>query len=188
MSKKYYLVWKDANCNGVNPEWISMSGKDFYKFIKNPENKNRYFMTLDDRVCKDADIITMECTRESYKEWRIQKNHEDYLDRYEQEREFISINSYIPDSESMTYEEVIADESVDIEEDLMRVVKNQLLKEFFEGLSEKEKNLINILFIENDGKNEFEIAKEKGIAQQTLNNRKLALRKKLKNFLGKNGF
>lgn len=188
MSKKYYLIWKDVNCNGVNPEWVFMTGKDFYKFIKNPENKNRYFMTLDDRVCKDADIITMECTRESYKEWRIQKNHEDYLDRFENEREFISINSYIPDSETMTYEEVIADESVDIEDDLMRVVKNQLLKEFFEKLSEKEKNLINILFIENDGKNEFEIAKEKGIAQQTLNNRKLALRKKLKNFLGKNGF
>ena len=188
MSKKYYLIWKDVNCNGVNPEWVFMTGKDLYKFIKNPENKNRYFMTLDDRVCKDADIITMECTRESYKEWRIQKNHEDYLDRFENEREFISINSYIPDSETMTYEEVIADESVDIEDDLMRVVKNQLLKEFFEGLSEKEKNLINILFIENDGKNEFEIAKEKGIAQQTLNNRKLALRKKLKNFLGKNGF
>ena len=188
MSKKYYLIWKDVNCNGVNPEWVFMTGKDFYKFIKNPENKNRYFMTLDDRVCKDADIITMECTRESYKEWRIQKNHEDYLDRFENEREFISINSYIPDSETMTYEEVIADESVDIEDDLMRVVKNQLLKEFFEELSEKEKNLINILFIENDGKNEFEIAKEKGIAQQTLNNRKLALRKKLKNFLGKNGF
>lgn len=188
MSKKYYLFWKDANCNGVNPEWIFMTGKDFYNFIKKPENKNRYFMTLDDRVCRDADIITMECTEEKYKEWRIQKNHEDYLDRFENEHEFISINSYIPDSESMTYEEVIADESVDIEDDLMRVVKNQLLKVFFEGLSEKEKTLINILYIENNGKNEFAIAKENGIAQQTLNNQKLALRKKLKNFLGKNGF
>ena len=145
-------------------------------------------MTLDDRVCKDADIITMECTRESYKEWRIQKNHEDYLDRYEQEREFISINSYIPDSESMTYEEVIADESVDIEEDLMRVVKNQLLKAFFEGLSEKEKILINNLFIENEGLTELEISKKIGIPRQTLNHQKINLRKKLKNFLSKNGF
>lgn len=59
MSKKYYLVWKDATCNGVNPEWIFMTGKDFYKFIKKTENKNRNFMTLDDRVCKDADIITI---------------------------------------------------------------------------------------------------------------------------------
>ena len=188
MSKKYYLVWKDETCNGVNPEWIFMTGKDFYKFIRKPENKKRYFMTLDDRVCKDADIITMECTKEKYQEWRVKKHHEEYLDKFEREYKFISINSYIPDSESMTYEEVIADECVDIEDDLMRVVKNQLLKEFFEGLSEKEKILINVLYIENNGKNEFEIAKEKGIAQQTLNNRKLALRKKLKNFLGKNGF
>lgn len=188
MSKKYYLIWKDVNCNGVNPEWVFMTGKDFYKFIKNPDNKNRYFMTLDDRICKDADIITMECTKEKYQEWRIEKHHEEYLDKYEREREFISINSYIPDSESMTYEEVIADESVDIEDDLMRVVKNQLLKEFFEGLSEKEKILINNLFIENKGLNELEVSKKLGIPRKTLNNKKLKLRKKLKNFLAKNGF
>ena len=188
MSKKYYLIWKDASCNGINPEWIFMTGKDFYNFIKKPENKNRYFITLDDRVCRDADIITMECTEEKYKEWRIQKNHEDYLDRFENEREFISINSYIPDSESMTYEEVIADESVDIEDDLMRVVKNQLLKEFFTNLSSDEKELIKCLYIENTGMNESEIAVVIGLPQKTLNNRKLNLRKKLKNFLAKNGF
>lgn len=188
MSKKYYIAWKDTTCNGINPEWIFMTGKDFYKFIQKPENKNRYFITLDDRVCSDADIITMECTEERYLEWRAQKNHEDYLDRYERERGFISMSSYITDSESMTYEEVIADESVNIEDDLMRVVKNQLLKEFFSGLSFKEAELIRCLYIENKGMNEQEVAIIMGLPQKTLNNRKLVLRKKLKNFLAKNGF
>lgn len=188
MSKKYYLVWKDETCNGVNPEWIFMTGKDFYKFIRKPENKKRYFMTLDDRICKDADIITMECTKEKYQEWRAEKHHEEYLDKFEREHKFISINSYVPDSESMTYEEVIADESVDIEDDLMRVAKNQLLKVFFHNLKSDELELIKRLYIENNGMNESEIAIEMGLPQKTLNNRKLNLRKKLKNFLAKNGF
>lgn len=188
MSRKYYLAWKNAACNGVNPEWIFMTGKEFYSFIKKPENKNRYFITLDNRVCTDEDIITMECTKEKYQEWRVQKNHEAYLDKFKREHECISINSYIPDSETMTYEEVITDDSVDVEDDLMRIAKNKLMKDFFETLQPEEKAVIKHLYIENTALNETEVAIKIGIPRQTLNHKKINLRKKLKTFLSRNGF
>ena len=188
MSKKYYIAWKDATCNGVNPEWIFMTGKDFYKFIKKPENKNRYFMTLDDRVCNDADIITMECTKERYLEWRVQKNHENYLDKYEREHEFVSMSSYISDAEAITYEEVLADENVDVEDEVVNLVKIHLLDSFFGGLSEDDRELLNQLYIENEGLTEREICRRLNIPQKTINNRKLAIRKKIKKFLAQNGF
>ena len=188
MSKKYYIAWKDATCNGVNPEWIFMTGKDFYKFIKKPENKNRYFIALDDRVCRDADIITMECTKERFVEWRVQKNHENYLDRYEREHELVSMSSYISDSESITYEEVIADETIDIESEVIKLAKNHLLESFFKGLSEDDKELLNQLYIENVGLTEREVCRRLNLPRKTINNRKLNIRKKLKIYLAQNGF
>lgn len=61
MSKKYF-IWKDHSCNGVNPEWIELSGSEFYQFINKPENKTRRFEVLDNRICDDADVLTFEVT------------------------------------------------------------------------------------------------------------------------------
>lgn len=188
MNKKTYLVWKNPNCNGINPEWVSMNGKEFFQFIKKAENKKRYFMCLDNRVCEDADIITMECTLEIYKEWRIQQNHERYLDRFKEGRILESMSSYIDETQDITFEEIVADETVDIEDDLIRVVKNQLLKNLFEGLTNKEKELIHFLYIENDGLSEREICRRFNIPQKTLNCRKIKVKEKLKKFLAQNGF
>jgi hypothetical protein len=63
MANKYF-VWKDANCNGVNPEWIEMDGRTFYAFTKDPANKDRRFVRLGNEVCEEADIIYLEATYE----------------------------------------------------------------------------------------------------------------------------
>lgn len=183
-----YLLWKDPNCNGVNPEWISMNGKEFYNFIKRPENKTRHFMVLDNRICENADIITMECTLEDYRKWRVQKNHERYLDRFNAGITFVSTSSYIDEKNEITYDEILADETVNIEEGLIRVVKNQLLNDFFESLTKKEKELIDFLYIENAGLSEREICRRFNIPQKTLNCRKIKIKEKFKNFFAQNGF
>ena len=69
--KKRYFVWKNANCNGVNPEWIELSGKEFYEFQKKVENKTRYFATLAHPELDDVCYV-MECTFEDYL-----KNHKE---------------------------------------------------------------------------------------------------------------
>lgn len=187
MANKYF-IWKDPNCNGVNPKWTSMNGKEFYNFIKKPENKTRYFMVLDNRICEEADVITMECTLENYRKWRVQQNHERYLDKFSKGRTFISTSSYIDETNEITYDEILADETINIEDNLIRVLKNQLSKEFFEGLTKKEKELIDFLYIENDGLSEREICRKFNIPQKTLNCRKIKIKEKLKKFFAQNGF
>ena len=43
MTKKYF-IWKDSECNGMNPEWIELTGEEFYKFINTPQNSGRKFI------------------------------------------------------------------------------------------------------------------------------------------------
>lgn len=45
MSKKFF-VWKNAAGDGADKEWIEMTGREFYQFIKRPENRHRCFMKL----------------------------------------------------------------------------------------------------------------------------------------------
>lgn len=183
MSNKYYLVWKDEKCNGKNPEWIYMNGKTFYRFLEKPENKHRFFITLDNRICEDADTIIIECTEEEYKRWRIEKHREEYLDKCKNE-----YCSYSISTDTIPFVDRLVDESVNIEDDFIRVVKNQLLKEFLASLNKKEKDLINLLYVKNDGLSELKISKKTGIPRKTLNDRKLKIREKLRNFYAKNGF
>ena len=64
MAKKF-LVWKDKNCNGVNPEWLFLTGDEFYEFIQKEENKGRHFIKMPP-MDKGDDEITIEATKEEY--------------------------------------------------------------------------------------------------------------------------
>ena len=50
--KKRFFAWKDANCDGKNPKWIEMSGKEFYAFKQLPGNYDRKFVALSDAIEK----------------------------------------------------------------------------------------------------------------------------------------
>ena len=47
--KSIFLVWKDKNCNGENPEWIHMTAKEFFEFKQKPENSGRKFVQVEDK-------------------------------------------------------------------------------------------------------------------------------------------
>ena len=119
---------------------------------------------------------------------RLKPFNERYLDKFSKGRTFISTSSYIDETNEITYDEILADETINIEDNLIRVLKNQLSKDFFEGLTKKEKELIDFLYIENDGLSEREICRKFNIPQKTLNCRKIKIREKLKKFFAQNGF
>ena len=66
---KRYFRWKDANCNGIAPEWIEMTGKEFFLFTKSPESKGRYFIEMNEA---GMEPIVIEATVDKYIEWRKQ--------------------------------------------------------------------------------------------------------------------
>lgn len=67
MANKYY-IWKDQNCNGTNPDWIEISGTQFYA-LGNDKTQKRYFKRIADGVEDGADVLIMETTYEEYKDW-----------------------------------------------------------------------------------------------------------------------
>ena len=130
MAKKY-LVWKDRNCNGINPEWIEMTGEEFYAFISKDENKKRRFIVLNNRICEDADVIIMEANEEEFLRFQKEYDHAKYLYRFEKQVSFISLSEPLSEGEELCYADIIADETVNVEEDCVRLQKNKLLKEYF---------------------------------------------------------
>lgn len=57
--KKIFFRWKDENCNGINTEWVEMTGKEFLEFKRKPENKHRKFIANVDEY-KELPTIVME--------------------------------------------------------------------------------------------------------------------------------
>ena len=58
MSSQFY-VWKDRNCNGIDPEWVQLTGREYFRFIKDPVNKGRCFVMLGNGGDSDAGVIYM---------------------------------------------------------------------------------------------------------------------------------
>ena len=85
--KSIFLVWKDKNCNGENPEWIYMKANEFFEFKKLPENADRRFVQVGDKKSSlDDTVIFIEANEDLYKKSnaeqsvksRISKTKKDY--------------------------------------------------------------------------------------------------------------
>ena len=57
MIKKYF-IWKNPECNGINPEYVEVSGKKYYEIIKADERK-RYFKQIDEGVEFGMEVYVM---------------------------------------------------------------------------------------------------------------------------------
>lgn len=65
-----YFVWKDPNCNGIDPEWIQITRKQFNEFTRRPENKGRKFTrTPIDPENRFKGVYVVEATNEAYRKW-----------------------------------------------------------------------------------------------------------------------
>ena len=72
---KKYFIWKDANCNGINPEWLEITGQEFRKLKK--ENPERRFIISYDEDDPESDRFLFEATRKDYNEWN--RDHMRYV-------------------------------------------------------------------------------------------------------------
>ena len=184
---RMFLVWKDKDCNGIDPEWIEMTGKEFYRFTSRPENAGRRFIVLDDRFNEGADIITIEANEEEYQKWKKEYDHQRYLDKLELERETVSLYDAISMHEDLSYEEVIADEDINVEETIIQQVTNNSFRIVLSQLDKQEQKMVEFLFVTNRSLTESQMSAKYGIPQTTLNSKKLAIRRKLRALLEKSG-
>ena len=189
---KRYFVWKDANCNGINPEWLEISGEEFMK-LKENEPKRRFIPCYDEDD-PESDVFLYEATKENYNEWNRDQMRYHYRDAvFHQKYKFVSLDDLVSedDEEGLTWAEVIPDTSEEdaaAHEEWLEWHDKAIaaLREALKELKPKELETVNLIFLNNpEKKSEVVLGKENDIPQRTLNNRKNAVLKKLREIMAR---
>ncbi|MBE6971767.1 MAG: hypothetical protein E7446_06570 [Ruminococcaceae bacterium] len=178
-----YFVWKDPNCNGINPEWIELTPQEFYAFVNCPLNEGRHFIDFNEDCNEEEDALKMEVTATEYAEWDRRRHRYRYRREIEQEyADFVvSLDQEVPNSEDLLFRDVVADPDSDTADEAIHQMDLVKLRAALDKLTPEELELINALFLNNpDKRSERAIAKDLGVAQMTLNDRKRKILKKLK--------
>ena len=183
MASKYF-IWKNPNCKGTNPDWIEISGTQFFALGKGKPQK-RYFKRIDDGVEDGADVLILETTYEEYKDWH-KKQESKRRKKKSQERykpQFISLDELTSDSE-FAYSEVIPDASVNVEDEVLTNIENAMLREIIASLSDEEKQIFKIVKQAIEKKiSERQICREMGIDREEFRYKREKIFKKIqKNF------
>lgn len=182
MENKYF-IWKDCNCNGINPEWVQLTPHEYYEFVKAPTNKHRFFIDFNADCPEETSVLMMEVTAEEYADWDRRRHRFNYRQEMEREYEdsFVSLDQEVPYSEELLFHDVIAGLDISTEEDALHQVELSSLRACLTTLTQAEHELIDVLYLNNpDCKTERSIARELRLPQKTLNNRKKAIFKKLR--------
>ena len=80
--KKVYLVKKDPSQPESRDNWIVMNSYEFAMFMKTPEGRKRSNNFGRLNGCDDDDvIIIVECGKENAREWKREKERNDYWDK-----------------------------------------------------------------------------------------------------------
>ena len=188
---KRFFIWKDGKYNGKDTEWLEISGEEFNR-ITDDEPERRFIPSYDEDDPENCDWYYYEATVEDYKDWN--RNRMRYIrhnKRFHQKYTVVSFDDLVDenDEEGLTWGEIIPDTSEEdaaAHEAWLEWHEKALvaLREVVSELKPKEMETLNLIFFENpEEKSEVELAKEKGIPQQTLNYRKNALLKKMKKIL-----
>lgn len=151
MATQYY-VWKYPVRDVKNPDWVELSGSEFFLLVNSEAGKGRYFRKIDEDADMGMDIIVLETTEEEYVKWHNQ--HE--KDRQKKERlaryapVIVSMDSLVGEDSELTYHDVVADESVDVEETVEKRMLLERLDEIVKILSDDEIEVLNLLFFLNE--------------------------------------
>lgn len=175
MCKRYFRK-KEPNCRKEDVEWIEMTGQEFYRFVKKPENKNRYFIDMDD--------VVLEVTDAEARWYRAEKDHSDYLKAQEEKWSILSIYA-LEDETECTGEEIIEDVSQNVEWEAIRAIEIDELRAALARIDSKSYALIHALYLAEQRKTERTLAREYGVSQIAIHKRKKKILKKLNSWLSK---
>lgn len=155
------------------PEWIEMSGQEFYQFARSPEGRGRYFIDMDD--------VVIESPRAEYEEWHRETARRDYWERKAQ-KDNLTILSLHSDaiSEIGTGEDVIPDDMVNVEEESILRSEVKDLYSALALLDEASYRLIHDLYLATERKSLRQLSKESNIPVMTLQDRKKKILLQLK--------
>jgi RNA polymerase sigma factor (sigma-70 family) len=180
--KTTYLVWKDPSCNGINPEWEQISRNQFLALVKSPEGNGRRFVKLASTDEDGDGRIVIEATEQEFKSWLKEKRHAQHLRDSDPGYTLLSYHARTSEDEDCNGEELLSDESVNIEDDCLMMMDKQTLKAALACLTSEERELLALFY--EQGISQPVIAKTLGISQQAVSKRlnKILIKLRNKNF------
>lgn len=166
-----YFRKKDPFCKPEAIEWIEMNGREYYSFVTDPQNKDRFFIDMGD--------VVLEVTEAETRDYKAEKNHNYYIRT--QEGEWSTVSLYAAeDANGCSGEEVAVDEAQDVETQVLMRLDSAAVREALIQLDEESYRLIWELYLAAERKTERELAQILGVSQNAVNKQKNKILKSLK--------
>ncbi len=173
MNTRYFRM-KCPECKPGKIEWVEMSGKEFYQFVNSSEGQRRHFIDMGD--------VVLEATEAQARQYRAEQNHSYYILAQEEGWSTSSIYT-IADKSGYSGEEIIRDDTQDVEAEVILRMERSALHTALCELDEESRILIQTLYLADTRKTLRQLSQDSGIPVMTLQDRKkkilLRLRQKL---------
>jgi len=180
--KTTYLVWKDPSCNGINPDWLEITGQEYYSLVNSPGSKGRHFIKLESSHESDGRIV-IEATPAEYVKWRKEKDHSDYIRESNEEIGYITISYHAIETEDCCHgEELLTDPESGFEDSCIDGILLKSLSLAKKTLSSAELRLVDMIY--RDGISLSEVGGLLGMSKQAVFKRVSKILKKLKDHIG----
>lgn len=170
MYKRYFRM-DDPKCKQDEIKWIEMTGSEFYRFVNSPEGQGRYFIDMGD--------VVLESSKGEAQVHRAEKDHSDYLKEQEEGWSIVSLYT-IEDENGCSGEEVVRDETQDVETEAILHIEYKALSSALSHLDTESRKLIYALYLTDTQKTERELALQSGVSQVAIHKQKKKILAKLK--------
>lgn len=173
MSKRYFRK-KNPSGEADTAQWIEMSGKEYYCFVTNPANKNRYFTDMGD--------VVLECTEAEYRRYKVQDDHSRYIAEQGENWVTLSLNE-LEDQGKQNGEEIIASEAEDVCNLAFLNIRKEALRKALRMLSKDDYCMIILKYDPRYAMTEKRIGSLFGLSQSGVSKRIGAIKNFLKKFV-----
>ena len=165
--KTIYLVKKNPNLSAED-NWIKMTGRDFYKFIKTPEGQRRksLFVTLPACGKKDYAIV-IEAEPDVAKKITSENNHRKHLNRERAKKGYVILSYHaIQQTDDDFYgEELLLDDAISVEDMVLHKIEIESLYEAISCLSWEDQQYIIDVYLSKCPITDIEYAEHHGLTQ-----------------------
>lgn len=170
---KRYFRKKDPHRKAGETEWIEMTGKEYYCFVRVLENRGRWFI--------DMGNVVLECTKDEYRKYKAEDDHSSYILKQENDWSTYSLESIAGETD-LSSERLLVDLTQDVERDALYSLMKQELYAAIQKLPASDYWVISELFLSETRKTVRQLSAESGIPVMTLQNRKSRILRSLKKY------
>ena len=170
MMAKRYFMWRNPMCEGRNPEWQEVSGNEFYRLIRKPENRGRRFIRLGNNLCPEDDVIYIEATPAEYADWHRSATSEAYRSKLLRESGYAFVSIYeSADNGKEKILDALKDPKADVESEALSNIERAQLAVALMALDKDDLALLSEIYL--NGKTMAEVARKEGVNRSSIKRR-----------------